>query len=774
MKHYLLFPILLILFSSSFANNNPIPYRQINVGENYLIGSAYDHDRPLLLLPHYFNDNANSFRFINQTGLSAYLNISGDNVYAAKNLSLQDISYLQSTCSQEGKTHTWLCQVPIVDNLQHQLSFPFHVYDGLRAKSVIELISNRVEDGEILNTTQPYYWEISAIPSNFKETTNVVNLDQYFTDPIDPSLNSISYQLNASKVSGKDQPACQIIQINGLNNTNCADNLFTIKGHLLQAKGLSTAVYQINIKAEDKGDSQYQTFYLNVNANNPSLSEWSKGAVASHNVLGKLPSIYIYSHQDPSKDMTSWQQDITHYAKDIQNINQLYLSKNPIKTTLFEIISAQYKNDAGYSNNFETNRPNINQWITKLTTPFSEQHVGVTLNYTFSNALKANFITLNPDQQNQLTQIIANPVIDYSGLDGVSMDLEGGFDEPGAVQLYKQLSDKLAYHGKWFSFYYFGDLFHPRVVSSFGPLGVALISTYDVGQYRAPLTGEPIEGTKSYDATGFNPEQAQILYNSFQNDQSCSVMSSTDLAKPVSYCNLTLNDSISENNRRWNVSYHTISTADAMQYFNGKYELIYPLAASATEWQQLELWHPNLSLFTKGSGELMTNPTACMSISNDYLKKNDALLNQPSSKPAVLLSHCLFSNIKINNLPLQEYHRCKANMPYSECILISSLPGSIDSSTPIVRDNAIAYVNANQSIYSKTVLHDVGYSVFALETAFTAPAGAFADGTKINAAVQSPWYIGWMPSGIDPQYNKSISNSIWQGFSQTMKQQHDH
>ena len=56
-------------------------------------------------------------------------------------------------------------------------------------------------------------------------------------------------------------------------------------------------------------------------------------------------------------------------------------------------------------------------------------------------------------------------------IDGLAMDLEGGLRKPVTAVLFKKVADRLAYHGKWFTFFYFSNGFTPVTSATFGPLG---------------------------------------------------------------------------------------------------------------------------------------------------------------------------------------------------------------------------------------------------------------------------------------------------------------
>ena len=136
----------------------------------------------------------------------------------------------------------------------------------------------------------------------------------------------------------------------------------------------------------------------------------------------------------------------------------------------------------------------------------------------------------------------------------------------------------------------------PAFLPHWGHFGVANISTYDVGSYRAPQTANSppnIASTIPYyqplgnSAAGFSlSEVSTLVTDGFAQDYMCNTPQlGGAYYNPVSWCNLSLNDSYSENNRLFNTSGGaTVSTNDAIINFNGQIQLTLPIADSATEW----------------------------------------------------------------------------------------------------------------------------------------------------------------------------------------------
>src|ERR1700677_4912122 len=112
-------------------------------------------------------------------------------------------------------------------------------------------------------------------------------------------------------------------------------------------------------------------------------------------------------------------------------------------------------------------------------------------------------------------------------------------------------------------------MFNPAVVAAMGPLGVANISTYDIGQFRAPqnANSQPLPGMVPYTdntfGSAFTPAQATQMYRALGFDSlnkggHCNGTTNDNgnimpQPLPQSWCNLSTNDSISENNRRFNI-----------------------------------------------------------------------------------------------------------------------------------------------------------------------------------------------------------------------------
>lgn len=228
-----------------------------------------------------------------------------------------------------------------------------------------------------------------------------------------------------------------------------------------------------------------------------------------------------------------------------------------------------------------------------------------------------------------------------------------------------------------------------------------------------------------------NAPQTQQIEKAQLEDKTCdTVKAANGIISPESWCNLSANDSMSENNRRWKSEYHHLSSAQAAKFFNGKHQLAFPLGASATEWRAVELWEPNLAL----------------------LKGGLVMVNQQGQLVQTKISAADGQTIK-----MQSISSCGQDTPLSKCILVTATPSRMDGGK-LEHTRLSDYLQGNLAPYKNTMDHDVGYSVFALE-------GNNVTGKnkmKPNGAVSEPGYIGWNNDlGNDPIYSSQTSNDVW-------------
>lgn len=709
-------------------------YRQINIGQDYLKdGVAPDATQAILFAGNYVNKPTQISA--NDPIVSSHLLLIPNKniVVITENFTPEQFKQIKAPLEKDG--HTKVVDLTVFGENGEKVTVPLRIYDGLRSKTIDELIGQRENDIAADGSSDtPYYFEISATLSDFSEqATPIVDLQQYFTGS---SQQSVHYAFDASQVAppGK-KPAYNIAHINGIGKVSGADQDFLIKnGQLYATHSLTEGVYQFNIKATAGKEVAYQTFYMNVNTYNPSLSAWRAGDVASTNVLGEYPSIYIYSGENVR--YAPWKQEIADYASDLQDINQNFMTQHPIKTAFYE--TDPYLTTSSDASGMTLNMNNVTSQIQVISAQFTNADVTVTPSYHLAGPLRAIAPTLNLQQKQSLVKQLMKPLASTPNTAGIALDPEGGPNSLGDAQLDKLLADHLAYQGKWLSVYGFADMFTARMDAAFGPLGVANISTYDVGQYRAQETDEKanlLPGSLSMQKTGLldtdDAPQAQQIEQAQRQDKTCdTVKASNGIISPQSWCNLSANDSMSENNRRWQGHYHHISSEQAEKFFNGKHQLAYPLGASATEWRKIELWKPKLSKLE--GGLVMVN------------QQNQLVQTKITTQDG-------------KSIKMQDISVCGKDVPLTQCAMITATPsrmidGQLEHST------LADYLQGNLAPYKSSMAHDVGYSVFALEGNNVTDKNKM----KTNGAVSEPGYIGWHNTlGTDPAYTKATSDQVW-------------
>lgn len=652
----------------------------------------------------------------------------------------------------------------------------------------------------------------------------------------------------------------------GIKSDNKPGGLFAnSQGPYLYGENLCPGIYQINIRASSASQNAYTTFYVNVSDDNSlSLSQWQDGGVGSQlgpstnlfntsygdvsaNDKGPLIPTYIYSKFDSTHE-SDFQADVEQYTADLKYVKDngdvpsssqvsalvggSFNFKFPGTTQRWVPASGatvldQIQYDGVTSDRVEQNSDNpISSWLNTEANTWKGGGVKLVLDSAFSNPLKANFATFNPAQLQILAQHFARAALWNDNITGMTMDLEGGITQPQAVYLYKLATDRLAYRAKWFGFYEFGDVFVPSMVDAFGPTGVALISGYDVGQYRAPQAPNPPSVTTannefltwgytgdylSSTATGqkWASADASDLYGAFaldtQNANGCNTLAGSsiplsELVSPVSWCNLTPNDSASENYRRWLSCPQSTPTGkddtvkwnnvQAMQYLNGQYSVILPLSWSATEWTHIEAWKPDFAannasrLRTKGrlgnryakNLTLVLDPTACKTLTNDWFKQNGDQLDTVGSAAYNQLMACINPGVNLStSKPIQVFSRCgktlvnnagsPVEIPYSSCILVSALPGNFKttpvqapfdtngstglpnafadnsgSNPALSQSNQVQYLLANtlDNIYNHKDKHLIGYGVYSVENHLTSPYAAYST-EKDSGSLAGAW-----------------------------------
>ncbi|MDF1758966.1 MAG: hypothetical protein P1U40_00345 [Coxiellaceae bacterium] len=613
------------------------------------------------------------------------------------------------------------------------------------------------------NTNILYSFDASSI-ANSPASTNIEPTGKDAIRLI-TAINAMHY--NFSKPVGVNTGDFYLVPITH-------DNKF-LAAICYSGNSFSAGIYQINIKAQgqtsginDPGEIAFATFYLNVNSGNPSLAEWHNDKYPSaktnifNNDYGQGPhpiiGAYTYSNTDAGNDINNFLNTYENYAKDLAKINEN--RTQPINTIFAQIMGIQYSlpnennptaylssssywpvcqdpaaNSASCSgmNNDPTqnlkadwvnfDQPTLSTWLPKLSTALGE--TGLTNNLAFTNAVKADFSSYNPTQQMIVAdKIVSTLNMQNVNIDGITLDLEGGFNSPGAVDFYKAVADRLAFQGKFFGIYYFSTMFTPDVIASFGPLGQALISGYDISSYRVTPSSKAPNSINTY---GNWQGQEKYLTNAYQNSISCSSAITTPY-RNKSWCNINSNGAYAEGYRLWNSSFSNsywscagassavtalCTPAKAFATLNGKFQIVMAVSQSSTLWSAIELFNPDLTQFTAkpNTGQCNIDPlptgqkqpifcqpqqqgfilantidpsskkpsgnpwgyggnNACSQLDNTWFKTNSASLYASNPTPDQQkiqnqLKECIFQNVEINvnnaKVPVQSYSSCGKN-----------------------------------------------------------------------------------------------------------------
>ncbi len=614
---------------------------------------------------------------------------------------------------------------------------------------------------------------------------------------------------------------------------------FTIKQNLLTVTGTlpnqGNGVYQINVRAYDTktNESAFNTFYLYLSndAKATTYSQWQSGSEPSFSVLSYAPgqkfgTAYLYTSHDFTKsyDQQNWETSIKTLLGDISTADNTYHAN--IESAFVDVNNLSFQNNMSYwplsgnpdyqdgnvessmtssamqTNLSYTNTSGQSVYLLQPLLDFLSQNSNgpqIALTVYPSNNLKADFTGFNDQQRKIFADMSAIPAIASLGtVDGISVDLEGGLNSTGDTQFYKLLADELAYNGKWFSFFYFATVASPGFVASLGPLGALEVSTYDVGTYREPgavnfpdgSTQTIIPGTVPLANQGWSPSQTQALYSAyFKDTQKCDQVSESGgqyVLTVHSWCNNSTNQSYSENNRLWTsfIQANNLLYTDPLQnmaLFNGKFHLVLPVSWSATQFTNLYLFNPDLT--SDAEGLFMKNESNASDCAN--------LASLTS------IQACLFGNTDPNlGLPIQAVIQSPAGQP--SYLIISSLPGTAKSSgswSGISRQNQVGYMNTNISVYQDALaaaqaknpalstvnqINLAGLGAYALELFENVPSNVSANaqgisGSPTNAAMQTPWYVGFSPDTIpgttlQPGYSLTDNQTIWGAFGVLMSQ----
>lgn len=621
----------------------------------------------------------------------------------------------------------------------------------------------------------------------------------------------------------------QILGVNQASATGASS--FSISGNKLIIQSLpnQTAVYQVSVKASTQTkpiETAYTTFYIYTSANGTSFSQWQQGALPNFNILklnGKnFGTAYLYTSYDFTKDYArpQWENSIKTLLQDISLANNGHNAK--IDSAFIDTNSLSFNGELGYwpltgsgQNGQINNSINSNGIQTNLTDGLLTQlhqflskygsGVGISLSIYPSNNLKANFTGFNPQQRAVFADMSLIPALDLSAssdssianpVNGISMDFEGGLNSVGNTQFYKLLADKLAFHGKWLAYFYFPTVISPAFSESLGPLGALQVSTYDVGTYRTPsstvkynnLPQQIIPNTVTLEEQGWSDADIKALYGAyFQDSFRCDQTTTTDtnfLQRTRSWCNNSTNMSYSESHRMWMSTVNATglpygNPLENLKLFNGKVHLILPVSWSATQFENLWLFNPDLTQLDSHSQPAQG---LFMQKANDINCKKDAI-------------SCLFGKTTLSDQKTAIQTFSSGKIGQSNYYTLSGLPGTIKqdgkwTSTPI-NPTQSDYLNTNFALFSdinnnKLPHNLVGIGGYALMLFENVPAAVKANiggiGTPTpNAALQSPWYVGLSekPAGIPingvdsdhkPGYDINTNQQIWETFGDLWQQ----
>lgn len=629
-----------------------------------------------------------------------------------------------------------------------------------------------------------------------------------------PQPSNVTYSLDATNVGGDStHPVAYITGVNQVSYPAKNEN-FYIKNGSLYAKGTPpSGLYQINVKATKGNEVAYSTFYVMVSQSTTPLALWRQGgpgSAATANVLklsnNPVTMIYSYTHADPSKSLTQFNQVYQSYADDLNYINNNPLrGHSPINAIAAEFPGPSYNGNDGYWK-VDSSQTDIKKQINSsaarigydnldfmpgfISNSIKKDDSNLTLSpdLTFGQSIRASYSNFNPSQLNVIDKLIMQYATTADGkprpgISGISFDLERGTDSNDTAA-FKTFADHLAYKGMFFGYYEFADkAFQPSVVAAMGPMGIAFISSYDVGSKRATKEG--------YDSAYRN--FGEYVYNKiFAHNISCGTKDGTR----YSWCNLSSNDSLSANTIAWSQSknLHHITTEQTMSLLNGNYSITLPVGESSTDFSYQEIFNPDFSDDQKG----LDNKQAGLAVThtgNCRLLKQGADNSQYWTKDN--LDQCLFDDTAsmIDGHGFVSYQHCGTyadgtTIPYQKCILISSNLSAVNNT--LVNPTQADYIKENIKAYQSDDKHMVGYSLFALQNTESAPDGGTwlnKDYTTVNKAIQEPWYIGGgalRPSATQPsactqnssvpcdpfyssEMSKHVIEGVWQAFSEIQK-----
>ncbi|QDQ24874.1 hypothetical protein FNU76_00130 [Chitinimonas arctica] len=342
---------------------------------------------------------------------------------------------------------------------------PLYMYDGLRSKTLTELA---VENG---NRPLGDIHRLNISVNAASQGADIVDLSRYFTG----AKSAVSYRISDSA----DESPIDIT-----TRLPVPASHFSIANGSLRSNGLQAGqIVQLTVLAKSGMQLARQTIYLNLGRDGntggtPSVRapQLVQGA-AAWLYMGELAG----NREQYSETMRA--NNVRYAMPDIGWV-QLKEAAKQWDTTA----SAPLENNYSLSGIgamaawYKQRDPNLKMIVT----------------YEFDNPLRGMLATLSnavpPDvragsetsQMKQLVDIVVDPINADPNVDGIQFDVEPMPTQPQAVELFKQMADRLARHGKIMQIFAFADAMNPDLALAASPLTVWLPSTYDVGLYTNP------------------------------------------------------------------------------------------------------------------------------------------------------------------------------------------------------------------------------------------------------------------------------------------------
>ena len=207
------------------------------------------------------------------------------------------------------------------------------------------------------------------------------------------------------------------------------------------------------------------------------------------------------------------------------------------------------------------------------------------------------YYVFDPTQQQYFAHYLTDAAVS-SDAAGIALDYEPAKTAYTAADLYKKIADTLAYQGKAFSYFAGSYAMKAPAVKALGPLGIFNISTYDLGTSRGVNGTAAPEGNLNYKTLG--DTNFDKLQSAFVNDKICTTGSDYE---SVGACNEGYNQAALGNNSTWTNVLINSTTGEgpypgpknATSLFNFHYQLILPVARTASMFSGQEIWNPNVT-----------------------------------------------------------------------------------------------------------------------------------------------------------------------------------